>query len=124
MAEKEKKRVQVSLTEPLVGVEGEAIALVDAEGKEVGELSVRRAILVSLLQAENFLRQANKPPLSDREKIDAFILAQKVGNPESTGVTLSPEDIVLIKKVAFIRLPTEWLGALLMKIDPESLESK
>ncbi len=113
----------VSLTRHLIGVDGETLEVVDvdSDGEEVRhKMDVRRAVLLSLLQGSGLAERKEK--LNESEKLRCFTLSQAVANEQNTGYTFKPEDIILIKKLAALRLPVEPFGSLLQIIDPTAFD--
>ena len=106
-----------SLTKVLLGVDGKPLEM-QLDGGETEEMTVRRAVLLSLLQGPEFLVRMNRTPLGDGEKLDCFVLARDVSDKERTGYTFASEEVTLIKKLAAVRLPTEPYGALVLELDP------
>ena len=119
----EKKVSTTSLTEVLIGIDGKPLEMrMDENNSE--EMTVRKAVLMCLLQGPDLLAQMNKAPMADGEKLKCFMLACDIGDKDRTGYTFSPEEVVLIKTLAVIRLPTEPYGMLLLKLDPSLVKDK
>ena len=108
----------VSLTKPLVGLDGKNLKL--GEGDEERDFDVRSAIMLAILQGSTVAQ--NKDKLSDVEKLNSYKLAKKISNEENTGCSLKSEEVTMIKKFANFRFGTEVYGALLEHIDPAEVE--
>jgi len=109
-----------SLTKLLIGFDGEPIKVKDLNEdgtvKASFAMDVRWAILMALKQGSVFAEQ--KKELNETDKLRCYILAQEVANPENVGKTFKPEDIILIKRLATLRLSVEPYGVLLEILDP------
>lgn len=120
----------ISLTKRLIGMGGVVCDLVDIitddDGnpvRKVYELDVRRAVLLAVQRGSRIA--AENKQLSDGEQIRCWILGNAVANEENTGYSFTPEDIVLVKKLAKLVFPgVEPYCPLMAVICPSALESK
>jgi len=91
--------------------------------RKVHELDVRRAVLLAVKRGSQMAAQ-NKQ-LSDSEQVRCWTLGNAVANEENTGYSFTPEDIVLVKKLAKLVFPgVEPYCPLMAVICPSALESK
>jgi len=117
---KPKKGDPVLLNKVLLGWDKTVIQSVDEDelGKRTrSDMTIRSAILSSLKFGGAMAAQ--EKTLSEKESIRCDVLGMKISNEESSGCTLKPEDIVLIKKLAKYRLTSpELYWSLIRVIDP------
>ena len=109
----------ISLTQALYGFDGKPLQIGD--GTENSDMTLRQALLLSLSQGGAIAD--DKKELSDKERASSAILGYKIGNEDSTGITLTPAEAVLLKKLVGFRWrgPEIW-SAILKIIYPTALE--
>ena len=111
----------VSLTAKLLSVDGKTPMMI-GDGDTAKEMDVRRAILLSLLQGSGQAQEQGK--LTEDEKLDCYLLSKKISDDDRTGFTFSAAQTTLIKRCAYLRLPTEPFGALVEQIDPGAIKEE
>lgn len=96
--------MKVNLTIPLLNIDGEEV-------QEEGKVVLLKRIAVQALLAESPNEQ-----MGASEKLDAFMLAQKINKAEGE-IEIKAEDVALIKKKAAVAMTTLAFGRLVEAVE-------